>query len=97
MKGSFLRDLSASLTLHSFSVTLFALGSRLFLIQFQINILVYSRAFTLFNSAVINICLSSDAPHMNSCLKKKMVVFVESNIIYWIGLYIQSNTLSSGN
>ncbi len=30
MKGSFLRGLSTSLTLHSFSVTLFALGSRLF-------------------------------------------------------------------
>jgi hypothetical protein len=30
MKGSFLRGLSVSLTLHSFSVTFFALGSRLF-------------------------------------------------------------------
>jgi hypothetical protein len=37
MKGSFLRGLSTSLTLHSFSVTLFALDSRLFLIQLQIN------------------------------------------------------------
>jgi hypothetical protein len=37
MEGSFLRGLSDSLTLHSFSVTLFALGSRLFLIQLQIN------------------------------------------------------------
>jgi hypothetical protein len=32
------RGLSASLTLHSFSETLFALGFRLFLIQLQINI-----------------------------------------------------------
>jgi hypothetical protein len=37
MKGSFLRGLSTSLTLHSFSVTLFALGSLFFLIQLQIN------------------------------------------------------------
>jgi hypothetical protein len=37
MKGSFIRGLSASLTLHSFSVTLFALGSRFFLIQLQID------------------------------------------------------------
>jgi hypothetical protein len=37
MKGSFLRGLSPTLTLRSFSVTLFALGSRLFLIQLQIN------------------------------------------------------------
>ena len=32
-----IRGLSASLTLHSFNVTLFVLGSHLFLIQLQIN------------------------------------------------------------
>jgi hypothetical protein len=37
MEGSFLRGLSAFLTLHSFSVTCFALDSHLFLIQLQIN------------------------------------------------------------
>jgi hypothetical protein len=37
MKGSFLRGLSAFLTFHIFSVTLFTLDSRLFLIQLQIN------------------------------------------------------------
>ena len=37
MKGSSLRVLPTSLTLHSFGVTLFALGFRLFLIQLQIN------------------------------------------------------------
>ena len=36
-EGFFLRVLSASPPLHSFSVTLFVLGSRLFLIQLQIN------------------------------------------------------------
>jgi hypothetical protein len=37
MEGSFLRGLSSFLTLHSFSVTLFPFGFRLFLIQLQIN------------------------------------------------------------
>jgi hypothetical protein len=35
-EGFFSRGLSASLTLHSFSVTLFALGLRLFLIQYTL-------------------------------------------------------------
>jgi hypothetical protein len=47
MKGSFLRGLSASLTLHSFRVTLFSLDSLLwiilFLIQLQINTLYYRK------------------------------------------------------
>ena len=40
MEGSFLRGLSVFLTLHSFSVTLFALSSRPFLIQLEINTLI---------------------------------------------------------
>ena len=37
MKGSYLRVLPTRLILHSFNVTFFTLGSRLFLIQLQIN------------------------------------------------------------
>ncbi len=49
-----LRGLSAFLTLHSFGVTLFALGSRLFLIQLQIN--THTHTLTCLFSPVF--CLS---------------------------------------
>jgi hypothetical protein len=55
MEGSFLRGLSAFLTLRSFSVTLFPLGSRLFLIQLQIN-KHYSSVNPVANKHTLQLC-----------------------------------------
>jgi hypothetical protein len=54
MKGSFIRGLSASLTLHSCRVTLFALGSRLFFIQLQINTHTHTLTGDQFSTLLVN-------------------------------------------
>jgi hypothetical protein len=58
MKGSFIRGLSTSLTLHSFSVTLFALGSRLVLIQLQINTHTHTLTSDQFSTLLVNSILA---------------------------------------